>query len=328
MKDDNESDEKPEDREQPPARMRTIDRAASGAPASGWAVGDQFSWEEVHHRLLATADEEIAHSPNSLFFSGLTAGFAIVLTFLGVSVGKVHFPDNPFAASLLYPIGFLYIILGRYQLYTENTLSPVKLVLTRLASLPLLLRLWGIVLVANLLGAALGALVLANTNILPTGAGEAATHFVNYGMDIGWGDTFFKAVFAGWLVAGVVWLGTAVRDAVSRLLIIYVVFYTIAVTGLYHIISASCEVFYVLFSPGGPGVLDVVLEFMLPVLLGNTVGGVAVFTAMSYAQAEERRFPEVRELSLREIFFSWKGGRPMDPPRPKPPWGSKTNESP
>ena len=119
--------------------VRERDSAASGAPTAGWATGDRFSWEEIHQRLLAGADEEVAERTRVLFFSGLTAGFAITLTFLGLTTGLAAFPDNPFLASLLYPIGFLYIVLGRYQLFTENTLPPVKLVLTRLASLPLLL---------------------------------------------------------------------------------------------------------------------------------------------------------------------------------------------
>ncbi|WP_199520222.1 formate/nitrite transporter family protein [Fulvimarina endophytica] len=151
--------------------MRERDSAASGAPAAGWATGDRFSWEEIHQRLLASADEEIAERTRVLIFSGLTAGFAITLTFLGLTAGLAAFPNNPFLAALLYPIGFLYIVLGRYQLYTENTLSPVKLVLTRLASLPLLLRLWAIVLASNILGAMIGAYILSEAAVVSGGRG-------------------------------------------------------------------------------------------------------------------------------------------------------------
>ena len=66
--------------------------------------------------------------------------------------------------------------------------------------------------------------------------------------------------------------------------------------------------------------MAVSLEFLLPILLGNTAGGVAVFASMAYVQSEQRHYPEVRELSLREIFLSWKGGRPVSAPRPDPPW--------
>lgn len=295
-----------------------MDQAASGVPTSGWAIGDRFSWEEIMQRLLASADEEIAHGKRELFFSGLTAGFAIVITFIGYAVGHAYFPDNHFLASLLFPIGFIYIIVGRYQLFTENTLPPVKLVMTRLASLPMLLRLWAVVLVGNVLGAAFGAFILANTHVLSADAMTAGTDLTKHALSVGWWNLFFKALFAGWIVAGVVWMCVAARDMMSRLVIIYIGFYLIAAANLNHIVTAVCEVFFFAFlGISGPGILALTWAFLVPVLLGNTAGGVLLFTFIGYAQSEQRRQPEVRELSFRELLFSMKGGRSHNTPRPE-----------
>lgn len=294
-------------KEGPPA-----ERAESGAPASGWAVADRFSWDEIHERLLAGADEEIAAGTRGLFFSGFTAGIAITLTFMGFAFGNAEFPGNPFLAALLYPIGFVYIILGRYQLYTENTLPPVKLVLTRLASIPLLLRVWGVVLAANLAGAAFGAFILAKTGVLPPEVLEAGARFAEHGVATAWWDAFFKALFAGWLVAGVVWLGYAARDTTSRLLMVYGVFYAIAVLDLFHVVTTAADVSFAAFRGGGASLATMIGQFWLPVLLGNTAGGVLMFTLVSYAQSSKQRFPEVRVLTLRELFVSMKGGRRED----------------
>lgn len=305
-----------EDEDLPP-KVRRRDRAASGVPAAGWALGDRFAWEEIHQRLLASADEAIDSTTSELFFSGLTAGFAIVLTFIGYAVGSANFPNNPFLAAVLYPIGFMYIILGRYELYTENTLPPVKLVLTRLASIPLLLHMWVVVLAANVVGAAVGVFVLANTQVLSPEAMRAGAELVHHGLETGWWDVFFKAVFAGWLVAGVVWLGTAARDTISRVVIIYLVFYMIPTVGLFHVISSGAEALFFLFlDVPGPGLFTIFYEFWLPVLLGNTFGGVVLVALASYAQSEQRRYPEIRVLSPYELLFSSKGGRPFDTPRP------------
>lgn len=310
-----------EKKNQGPPDIRREDRAASGAPRSGWAIGDRFSWEEIHQRLLASADEEISSAPRELFLSGMTAGFAIVLTLIGYAVGTSVFPDNPFLASILYPIGFIYIILGRYQLFTENTLPPVKLVLTRLASLPLLLRVWGIVLGANVLGAALGTLALAYTHVLSPEAMKVASGFVVHGLEMAWWDIFFRALFAGWLVAGVVWIGTAARDTISRLVVVYLVFYMIAVCDLFHVVTAASEMFFVVFyGSASSGLISIFLEFWIPVLLGNTAGGVLVFTFVAYVQSEKRRYPQVRVLTWREVLFSMKGGRPFGTPRSQPDW--------
>lgn len=302
-------DEAPDDGD--PIREST-GHAASGAPNAGWAIGDRFSSEEIFQRVLATADEEVSTGARELLFSGLAAGFAIVLTFVAHAALTAYFPENTLLASLLYPIGFIYIILGRYQLYTENTLPPVALVLARLASFPLMLRVWVLVLVGNVVGAGLGVFVLAHTHVLSPAAMTAAAEFATKGLDAGWWDLFFKAVFAGWLVAGVVWLGHAVQDSVTRLLLIYVVFYTIVTAELYHVVVTAADALFAVFV-GNVGVLTVFWEFWLPVLLGNTVGGVVLVALVNYGQTERQRYPEIRELSTREWLFSWRGGRDRDP---------------
>lgn len=294
------------------AIRESTDHAASGAPDAGWAIGDRFSSEEIFQRVLATADEEVSTGTRELFFSGLAAGFAIVLTFVAHAALTEYFPENDLFAALLYPIGFLYIILGRYQLYTENTLPPVALVLTRLASIPLLMRVWGVVLFGNVLGAALGALLLAHSHVLSPGAMSAGGDFARTGIETGWWDVFFKAIFAGWLVAGVVWINHAVHDSISRLLLVYLAFYTISATELYHVVVTACDALFAVFT-GHAGLLTVTYEFWLPVLLGNTVGGVFLVALVNYGQAERQRFPEVRELSTREWLFSWRGGRERAP---------------
>lgn len=294
-----------------PIREST-DHAESGAPDAGWAVGDRFSSEEIFQRVLATADEEVSTGTRELLFSGLAAGFAIVLSFVGHAAVSEYFPDNALLGSLLYPIGFVYIILGRYQLYTENTLPPVALVLTRLASFPLMVRVWVVVLVGNVVGAGLGAFVLANTHVLSPAAMSAGAEFTRAGLETAWWDLFFKALFAGWLVAGVVWLGHAVRDSIARLLLIYLVFYTIAATELYHVVTTAADALFFVFIGEG-GILTVTYEFWLPVLLGNTIGGVVLVALVNYGQTERQRFPEVRELSTREWLFGWHGGRERAP---------------
>lgn len=290
----------------------STDHAASGAPNAGWAVGDRYSSEEIFQRVLATADEEVATGARELLFSGLAAGFAIVLTFVGHAAVSAYFPNNTLLGSLLYPIGFIYIILGRYQLYTENTLPPVALALARLASLPLVMRVWVVVLFGNVLGAALGAFVLANTHVLSPAAMSAGAEFTKTGLDTAWRDVFFKALFAGWLVAGVVWLGHAARDSITRLLLIYIVFYTIAAAELYHVVTTAADALFYVFTDHA-GLFTVAYEFWLPVLLGNTVGGVFLVALVNYGQAERQRFPEVREISTREWLFGWKGGRERAP---------------
>lgn len=283
-----------------------IDRAQSGAPAAGAAVRDRFSTDEIFQRVVATAEEEIASSNRELLYSGLAAGFAITLTFLGHAAVAAAVPGEPtgLLAAALYPIGFLFIVMGRYQLFTENTLPPVTLVLTRMASLPLLLRLWTIVLVGNILGATMGALVLAETGVFSPESARLAVEFGVEAVETPWWDLFFKALFAGWLVAGMVWLDHATQDSTARLLLIYGIIYLIPATGLHHVVVTSCEAMFLVFS-GAASLTAVAADLFLPVLLGNTVGGVVLVALLNYAQTRERRFPKKQEQGAKLTRAEW-----------------------
>ncbi|ESS04674.1 MAG: formate/nitrite family of transporter [uncultured archaeon A07HR67] len=143
------------------AMREVVERSRSGAPAVGEAVRDRFSSDEVFQRIVAAADEEVTSGARELFFSGIAAGLAITITFLLYVSLTAATDGHPLLSVVLYPLGFVYIIIGGYQLYTENTLPPVALTLERLASLPTLLRHWTVVLAGNFVGGAVGAVVLS-----------------------------------------------------------------------------------------------------------------------------------------------------------------------
>jgi formate/nitrite transporter FocA (FNT family) len=266
-----------------------IDDSENDAPGSDEGVRDRLSANETFQRIVAAADDEVERETRELFFSGLAAGFAITLTFLlhAVVANAVSGSAGTILGAVLYPVGFMYIIVGRYQLYTENTLPPVALVLARLASLPTLFRVWGVVLVANVVGAAAGVYVLANTAVMSPDVATTALSFGEKALSKSFVDLFVKGLFAGWLVAGLVWLLHSVRDSVSRLLLVYVVFLSIPAAELYHIVVSVSDALYLVFT-GNAALLAVTWQFLLPVLLGNTVGGVVLVALINYAQTSDR----------------------------------------
>jgi len=298
------------------SRMREVlDRSESGAPAAGEALRDLFSTDEIFHRLVIAADEEFSRSTRLLFLSGLAAGLSISLSFLGMTALTALWPGEAarLVGCLLYPLGFLFVVMGRYQLFTENTLTPVTLVLTRIASIPRLLRIWGVVLGANVLGAALCAYVLATTGVFSPEMATVAHDFGLHFLKMSWADLFWKGVFAGWLVAGMVWLNYAARDMTSRFLITFTLIYTVAAAELAHCIVGSAEVLYVVFQ-GDATVSAFALDFLVPAVLGNTVGGVGLVAILNFSQTRDHRFPHrdcgQLELTWTEWLFGHSAGRP------------------
>src|SRR6056297_3723043 len=174
-----------------------VERSRAGAPAVGSVVRDRFTSDEIFQRIIAAADEEITSGPRELFFSALAAGFAITITFMLYVSMKTSTGSDPVLSALLYPLGFIYIIIGGYQLYTENTLPPVALTLERLASIPALLRNWLVVLAGNFTGGALGALALVFGGVFSGDTVDAAIYISSGGLAVGFWPLFFKAAMAG-----------------------------------------------------------------------------------------------------------------------------------
>ncbi len=291
-----------------------VEQSRSGAPAAGAVVRDRFSSDEIFHRIVAAADEEITTGTRELFFSALAAGFAITLTFMLYASLTDATDGAPIASALLYPLGFVYIILGDYQLYTENTLPPVALVLERLASIPALFTVWTIVLIGNLVGGTLGALLLASTGVFSQEVMATAVGIAQSGVATAWWDLFFKGIFAGLIVAGVVWLDYASQDTTSRLLLIYIAFLAIPLGNLFHVVVSATEAMFLLFR-GELALATGAFEFVLPVLLGNTIGGVLLVTVVNYFQAVERKYQEQNyQLSVREMLFGKHVGGDYAPP--------------
>ncbi|WP_123536807.1 formate/nitrite transporter family protein [Halosimplex salinum] len=287
-----------------------------GVPETGEVVPGRFSSDEVFQRVVADADHEITSGSRELFFSGLAGGFAITITFL-LYASMSASTESKVAAVLLYPLGFIYIIIGGYQLYTENTLPPVALTLERLASVPSLFRHWLIVLAGNFAGGAIGAVVLAYGGVFEPAAADYALGLAQNGVETPVTALFFKAAFAGLIVAGVVWMDFAARETVSRLAIVYLAFLAIPLGNLFHVVVSFTEVVYTMLA-GDLALTTGLFEFVIPVLVGNTLGGILLVTVVNYYQTSERRleveqFENVRRLSGREMLLGNLAGRSYVP---------------
>lgn len=264
-------------------------------PAQGEAVSDYFSFSEIFRRVLASGDEELDRGGLALFLSALGAGGALGLTFLAriVLTEGAGEAEPGLVGNLLYPVGFLVIVLGRYQLYTENTLTPVLLVMTRLASLRDLLRLWSIVFFGNMAGAALFAAAVAYTTVLTPERAATALAIGRHAVATSPMDLFYRSVVAGTIVAAMVWVVHAMRDSIGRAVVVYVMMYLVGAGTFFHVITSSLEAFYAAFADPAVGFWPIWPRFVAPVLAGNTLGGVVIVAMLHYAQISEKMSGDV-----------------------------------
>jgi formate-nitrite transporter family protein len=230
--------------------------------------------------------DELRRSSSALFWSGLAAGLSMGFSFLVEAYLKAHLPEadwTPLVSKLGYSVGFLAVILGAQQLFTENTLNAVIPLLAQRSRDALLntARLWAIVLVANLIGAFAFAAVLSQAHAFQPEAVAAFDDIAAAALSHGVGQTFLLAIFAGWLIALMVWMLPAAQQL--AVVVIVVMTYIVGLLGAPHIVAGSVEVFYAGLQ-GNVGWATIAFGYILPTLLGNSIGGVALVSGLAHAQ--------------------------------------------
>jgi len=241
----------------------------------------------VHETIRYDGEEELNRPAAALAWSALAAGFSMGLSFVAMALFRAYLPDapwRPLIARLGYPLGFLIVITGRQQLFTENTLTAIIPLLVRRNAETLLrvARLWAIVLAANIAGAHLFAWIVADTPMFHPEIRHAMFELAKEAADVTFGVAILRGIFAGWLIAMVVWMLAAVDT--GRLAIIIIVTYIVGLAGLTHIIAGSVEVLF-LVMVGYKSWLSIFIGYMLPTLIGNCIGGVALTAALNHAQS-------------------------------------------
>lgn len=259
---------------------------------------------EIFAVAAQTGEDELKRSSSGLALSGLAAGLGMGLTGLGsASILAALGNDGPHArllASLMYPIGFIVVIVGRAQLFTENTLFPVILALDRRRHVRNTLRLWAVVFVANVLGALLFAALVMKTSALSGSLRAALTTLGEHTVEGSFGHIFWSGVIGGWIIALMAWLVSAARLTLGQIILVYIMTFIVGAAHLAHCIAGSGEALSAVLS--GHVASGTYLMWLLGATLGNTVGGVLMVSLLNYGQVVgSGRDIEQSERSLEEI---------------------------
>ncbi len=241
----------------------------------------------VVYEIIRTEGEgELSRTFSALWWSGMAAGISIGFSFLTEAVLAAHLPDfewKSIIAKAGYAVGFLIVILGRQQLFTENTLTAVLPVIKRrkLDWLIGMLRLWGIVLAANVVGCFIFAAAMSSTDMVSPEVTHELGVIVQTMMENTPWQMFVKGIGAGWIIAALVWMLPSSEG--SEFVLIGLMTYLIALCGFTHIVAGSAEALYGVLT-GTVTLSNAVSGFFLPTLAGNVFGGTVLFAVLSYAQ--------------------------------------------
>ncbi len=240
----------------------------------------------VYETIRREGEDELQRPAAALAWSALAAGLSMGFSFITEALLMARLPDQPWRPLIAragYCVGFLIVILGRQQLFTENTLTVVLPLLVRknLSTLLRMLRLWVVVLLANLFGTYLFALCIARISLFEPAVQQSLTEIAFAHTGASFGTILMRSIFAGWLIALMVWLLPGAES--SKVFIIVVITYLVGISGFNHIIAGSTIMFFLIATKSLTW-SGYFLHFFLPTILGNMIGGLSLVTALGHAQ--------------------------------------------
>jgi len=241
----------------------------------------------VFETIRREGESELARPVLSLASSGLAAGLSMGMSLAGEGLIRSMLPAaawRPLVDSFGYSLGFLIVILGRQQLFTENTVTDILPLLDdprKLKMLRRVARLWAIVLVANLVGAGLFAFAAAHSGIFSEHVRRTFEEIGREAASPPFAVIVLRGIFSGWLIALMVWLLPGADQ--MRFFVVLIVTWVVGIGSFSHIIAGSVEVLY-LVAAGGLSWGHYFGQYLLPVFLGNAIGGVTLVSLLNYGQ--------------------------------------------
>ena len=258
-----------------------LDQQEQRQAAAGTPIGPLV----IHEIVREQGETELARSFAGLAWSGLAAGLSIGFSFVVQATLQGSLPDTAWRlliAGFGYSIGFLIVILGRQQLFTETTLTAVIPLLTRRdwPTFRAAMRVWAVVLGANLLGTWIFGSISAIPGLFPPGTAREMAHLAEHTMSHPFWLTAVTGGSAGWLIGLMVWLLPGAGPA--RPLIVILLTYVVAICQFPHVVAGSVEATFAVAS-GQADIGAYLGQFLIPTLIGNAVGGTILAALLNHA---------------------------------------------
>lgn len=248
----------------------------------------------IHEVVRAEGLQEIKRHFSGLALSAFAAGLSIGFSLIAQGYLRASLPHTPAAhliAAFGYSLGFLIVVMGRQQLFTETTLTALIPALTRrdLPTFAATIRVWAIVLIFNLLGTYPFAAIAAHPGVFSPDAQAAMLDISTKMLDLPFWQCALRAVAAGWLIGLMVWLLPPAGS--SRPFIIILLTYVVAMCEFPHIIAGSVDAAYAVFAHHAT-VADYATKFLIPTLIGNSFGGMALAALLNHAPIADQLQPD------------------------------------
>jgi formate/nitrite transporter FocA (FNT family) len=250
--------------------------------------GTRLTAREIHDNILEPGEKELERPTAALAWSALASGLVIGFSFIGGAYAASLTTDPVLrhaAFSAVYPLGFIFVVMARSELFTENTLVPVIPFLEHRDARRFreLLRVWAVLLVGNLVGALIFGWTLARTPMVEASLHPELARISLQALSASFGEVLYLAVFAGWLIALLAWLLGSTHSTAAQIAMIWLCTAPIGALHFRHSIAGAVEAFYAA-AAGGVGWGHAIGGFVVPAVVGNAIGGVLLVALLNHGQ--------------------------------------------
>ena len=257
---------------------------------------NQIEASELFSKAVTTGARRLDRNMLEVSISGVIAGMnvafgaiaaAAVAGAIIASFGPGKEPLAHVMGAIVFPIGFIFVVIGRSELFTENFLVPTVAVIAKRARLINLMRLWGLTLIGNLVGAVIVAAMVSIESYHGVPGRETLQHLQHTADFLvnkrDFDASFYSAVFAGWLITLMTWLLISCRGVLAKVAIIWCVGFVIMVNSFNHVVVNTAEVLMAVFTKFPAVTLEGwVMHNFGPTLIGNIIGGLVFVTLLEY----------------------------------------------
>lgn len=245
-------------------------------------------YSDILSRVIHEGEENFRIKNRAMFLSAVIAGLEIGFSYFLVCA-LYFLLDGTFDVniifklfSVVYPVGFILVILGKSALFTEQTSVLTLPVLNGQRSIWELLRFWSIVILGNIIGGMIFAFFIGSlAPHLNLFTQETMVKIGSHVIDQNSSLLLLSAVVAGWLMGLLTWLLNSTMNSLTRVLLIVMITGVIGFGGFHHSIVGNIEVFGAFLHSSSISFVNY-LWFLLLTLLGNGIGGAVVVALFKY----------------------------------------------
>ena len=241
--------------------------------------------EEAFNRMIGEGTQRLNRSWREVLTTGFFGGTEVALGVLAY-LSVLSATKNPLLAGLAFSVGFLALLLGRSELFTEGFLIPVTTVVAKRASMSQLLKLWSGTLLANLVGGYLIMwLIITGFPKLKEQTIESARHFIESPLGP---ESLALGILGGMVITLMTRMQHGTDSMPGKIAAAVAGAFLLAGLQMFHSILDSLLIFGALLTGDAPfGYLDWLAWFAYTAP-ANVVGGLMLVTLLRLIRSKER----------------------------------------